>query len=352
MRLFVDGLLVDEVLTAGAPIRDSGNRELFIGTFRTESPLTAWHGTIDEVRIWDVARSQGEIRRDARRALSGLEEGLVAYYHFDEGAGRSAFDHSPKLNDGLLGGGDPTGSPTWTAESEPQFESPLACPEQGADHPLTLDGFDADGAPLSATITSLPHHGRLFQTTDGVTPESEITGSGQSLAFDNTDQALFLPHGLIDTRSSLTIQWAMRSDGSNGCFFSGARSAQNNAFILCNRGGGRIDLWEEGTNAASWFFDLAGHWHTFALVRDQPGGTAELFADGASLGVRSIALSAINIDAGGFVIGQEQDSVGGGFQRFDAFGGELDDLRFWDRPSTPPRLPQTISSNWLATRPV
>ena len=36
-------------------------------------------GTLDEVRVWNVARSQSEIQRDMGRRLAGTEPNLVAY---------------------------------------------------------------------------------------------------------------------------------------------------------------------------------------------------------------------------------------------------------------------------------
>ncbi len=42
-------------------------------------------GMMDEVRIWDRARSQEEIAADYDKALAGTEAGLHAYYKFDQG---------------------------------------------------------------------------------------------------------------------------------------------------------------------------------------------------------------------------------------------------------------------------
>lgn len=40
-------------------------------------------GLIDEVRVWDVARSSGDIAGDWNLELAGTETGLVAYYQFN-----------------------------------------------------------------------------------------------------------------------------------------------------------------------------------------------------------------------------------------------------------------------------
>lgn len=47
-------------------------------------PGRVWDGRIDEVRIWDTARSAAEIQQNMSASLTGTEKGLVAYYNFDE----------------------------------------------------------------------------------------------------------------------------------------------------------------------------------------------------------------------------------------------------------------------------
>ena len=51
-----------------------------------------WPGQIDEVRIWDVARSSEEIRTNMNFALTGNETHLMAYWPFGEGPGSATTD--------------------------------------------------------------------------------------------------------------------------------------------------------------------------------------------------------------------------------------------------------------------
>jgi hypothetical protein len=68
------------------------------------SPFTNAHfdGMIDEVRLWNVARTADQIKRTMSERLTGNEGWLVAYWRFDEGAGTIARDSSTKGNDALL----------------------------------------------------------------------------------------------------------------------------------------------------------------------------------------------------------------------------------------------------------
>ncbi|MBT4891336.1 MAG: LamG domain-containing protein, partial [Gammaproteobacteria bacterium] len=59
-------------------------------------------GAIDEVRIWNVARTQAEIQANMNKELSGSESGLVAYYKMNDGSGTSLIDSSSNSNTGTL----------------------------------------------------------------------------------------------------------------------------------------------------------------------------------------------------------------------------------------------------------
>jgi hypothetical protein len=47
---------------------------------------------LDDFRIWNYARTQAEIEADMNREVSGIEDGLVGYWRFNEGEGTTASD--------------------------------------------------------------------------------------------------------------------------------------------------------------------------------------------------------------------------------------------------------------------
>jgi len=69
--------------------------------FSVSTSSVLLHGQIDEVRIFNYARTQEEIKATMNTTLTGREEGLVAYWNFDDGA---AIDLSSDGNDGRLHG--------------------------------------------------------------------------------------------------------------------------------------------------------------------------------------------------------------------------------------------------------
>ncbi len=60
-----------------------------------------WPGMVDEVRIWNVARTHEEILSTMNAPLTGDEPGLAGYWNFDDG---TAADLSPNGNHGVLEG--------------------------------------------------------------------------------------------------------------------------------------------------------------------------------------------------------------------------------------------------------
>ncbi|OJJ21025.1 hypothetical protein BKI52_10650 [marine bacterium AO1-C] len=69
--------------TAG--INASNALPLRIGA--NQSATNAFTGNVDEVRIWNVARTASEIRENMHLTLLGNETGIVSYYQFSEASG-------------------------------------------------------------------------------------------------------------------------------------------------------------------------------------------------------------------------------------------------------------------------
>jgi len=61
-------------------------------------------GIIDDVRIWNVARTQQQIQDNMNKELVGNETGLVGYWKFNEGTGTTAYDSTANGNNGTING--------------------------------------------------------------------------------------------------------------------------------------------------------------------------------------------------------------------------------------------------------
>ncbi len=62
----------------------------------------SFNGAIDEIRIWNIARSQNDIITNISTSFTGSESGLATYYKMDEGLGNST------INDATLNGNNGT----------------------------------------------------------------------------------------------------------------------------------------------------------------------------------------------------------------------------------------------------
>ena len=99
--LYLDGVAIgsDRPGTVGV----AGAGSLRIGSTNSSD---YFNGNIDEVRVWNVARTAAQLRTARGAHLLGNPAGLVAYYRFGEGSGTAAADaNGVAANAGTLNGG-------------------------------------------------------------------------------------------------------------------------------------------------------------------------------------------------------------------------------------------------------
>ena len=81
MILYING--TQEASNTGGTATRSAPSRITIG--ETQTNINRFNGTIDEVRIWNVVRTQSEIQADMNAELDpATATGLVAYYTFDQ----------------------------------------------------------------------------------------------------------------------------------------------------------------------------------------------------------------------------------------------------------------------------
>ncbi|MHC4738695.1 MAG: LamG domain-containing protein [Planctomycetota bacterium] len=117
MKIYLNG----ELANSGTFNLDTGSttpdKNLAIGARSYDSTITRYlNGTIDELAIYNRVLSAEEIVASMHTKLTGDEDGLVAYWDFDEGEGQLAGDLSLYGNDGQLGSGpgEDESDPNWT----------------------------------------------------------------------------------------------------------------------------------------------------------------------------------------------------------------------------------------------
>ncbi len=101
MRLYVDGQFATRVFTELSPMNNQAGTDIVFGA-KIGDPVKL-DGELDEIRIWNVARSEEDIRETMNVVLCGTEPGLVANWRFNEGEGQVVRDISRYANHGTLG---------------------------------------------------------------------------------------------------------------------------------------------------------------------------------------------------------------------------------------------------------
>jgi hypothetical protein len=169
-RLYLNGAQV-LANTSTANILGYDDHPVLIGADRDSGQLAyLWSGTLDEIQIWNTARSQADIQATMNKPLTGTETGLVGYWRFDEGSGTTASDSSGHQNSGTLGAGSASAMPAWVSSTAPIATSSLLPPV--ASRTLTFSEA-VDAATVSTADFALQGPGIA-----GSQPVTSVSGSG------------------------------------------------------------------------------------------------------------------------------------------------------------------------------
>ena len=170
-NLYLDGN-PDGSLAVGRPANALNNVVTTVGTALTTTNIAAgsFAGVVDEVRIWNVARTAGQILADKNNEITGPTAGLIGRWGLNEGTGSSLADSA---------GGSITGA--------------------AVANPAWVDGFVppvVNGAPAAPTVIAPSNTATGIETSPtlnvGVSdPDSDpltVTFFGRPLASGNFTQ--------------------------------------------------------------------------------------------------------------------------------------------------------------------
>lgn len=236
MNLYLNGVMV----SSGTP-PDYTETTLDLGIF---AGTNLFAGKMDEVRIWNVARSAGEIAANMNCKLRGDEPGLIAYYDF---------------NQGIAGGNN-------TSETTLLDRTDNCTPQNG-----TLNGFFLNG-PTSNWVAP----GATVGVCGGAAPNIRLLGTASLCILDG------------DASPSA-------ADGTDFGFY--AAPGIDRTFTITNNGSGTLNI--SGINIsgpdASWFTVIAGP----VLTSLAPGQSTTFTVrfSGIGLGVRNAIITVVNDDA-------------------------------------------------------
>jgi len=104
IAIYLDGIsqALEQPAPPDGPLQDNLERDLYIGN--SAAMNIAFQGIIDEVRLWETARSQDDIENWMHNDLNGFEPGLVADWQLDEGNGDLIHDNANHTSPGSVSG--------------------------------------------------------------------------------------------------------------------------------------------------------------------------------------------------------------------------------------------------------
>ncbi len=192
---------------------------------------------------------------------------------------------------------------------------------------LIADTWVADASGRS-------NHGTLF-TGEATSAHKSVSGRfNTALGLDGQDDYVIVePLNGFPSTDITAMFWMTSSDTSKaGTALSYAVAGSDNEFLVYDYKD--LSIYVRGSSASTGVSANDGRWHHIAVTWRSSDGTVRLYKDGSEVYTSIVAPGAEISDGGALVLGQEQDSVGGGFDPTQAFLGTIDEVAIFDRVLT------------------
>ncbi|CCI03457.1 Calx-beta domain-containing protein [Microcystis aeruginosa] len=375
-KFYLNGQLDASINTNAVPLQNT--EPVKIG--KEVNVFNPFSGKMDEVRIWNKARTQAEIQADMTHPLTGSETGLVGYWQFNENAGTTVTDLAGNDNNGtILGGATFTSgvfSPGTFVFSQPNFtvkEGGIGIKAVtinrvdglGGDASVTLnlsDGSatapdDYDNTPIvvnfangeTAKTVSIPVKTdtlndagetinlTLTNPTNGASIGSQGTASVKivedtALSFDGVNDYVSIPDSPTLNPINITIEaWVYSSNWSGQSHSAIVAKGINQEYLLWKSDDSGYD--------EKFAFRVAGYptystvyatttisnntWYHVAATYD--GTQAKIYVNGILEASKNLGIAIPN--------GVNPVTIGGGVSS-NRFQGQIDEVRIWNKTRT------------------
>jgi hypothetical protein len=275
MKLYRDGIIVG-INTAVASYTDETN---YIGSFVGTSGY--FEGKVDEVRIWNVALSQVDLKKHIFSGPNKSMSGLTRLYKFNESSGIELIDSVAGVH------GDLIGSPNWTSS-----------PIQGDLNALSFDGINDH--------VVLPHSISTDFTVEYWMKTTQTASSGLQW---------YHGAGVVDAEMASELNdWGTSLNGNKICF-----------------GVGQPDITIFSSTVVN-----TGDWFHIAVTRNQATGKMILYVNGVE---EASAFGSLNTRTAPTGI-----SLGRLLTGIQYFSGSIDEVRVWDVVRTPAQIASNMNA--------
>lgn len=186
-------------------------------------------------------------------------------------------------------------------------------------------------------LIAIQHLAINIQNSFGQTPFTtpDNLGAGNCLNFDGVNDYTITNPVSNFPSTSFTISFWMNSNDVAGDGFpiSYATTGNDNAISIWFTAAGTATLWVNSfqfvTTPTISIRD--GNWHHVAVTWTNAGGAINMYTDGNLFYSGTLNNGGVIPGGGSFVMGQDQDLVGGGFQTYQAYLGKMDEVCIWNR---------------------
>jgi len=191
-----------------------------------------------------------------------------------------------------------------------------------ANHMLVWHLDDAATGTATDSTTNARHGTSLGLTaTTGTYGDAANWSSASTGRYVQRAVAAFHPATTVTHEA-----WVRINNGSARNIFSYATAGSDNAYRL--EGQASLRPYINGTNPSATGLSVNdGNWHHVAMTWDSTDGIVRVYVDGIAQGAVTINMGASITTTGGLVLGQDQDSVLGGFDAATAWVGDMDEFR-------------------------
>jgi len=221
LRVFVNG--EQEGITTAYDTMARTTLNFRIGARNAYVTTTNTSGIIDEARVWDIPRSQSEIRASMNRTIPGNTPGLVGYWRFDEGAGTNADCETSFDNDGTLRSVSSPSLPAWTTSTALMGETSIfaasADISETSETAVDVDFGTGSEAPGSGFSMAVMQVNELPNAVSGLYPDRasqywEIWSEDPDFDGDFTADVRFHYDDIIGLPTESSLELFRRDDAS------------------------------------------------------------------------------------------------------------------------------------------
>ncbi len=329
--LYVNGVLQGTVAVGSTPLTSPA--DVLIGGRTASSPQQFFAGDIDEVRIWNYARTACQINTYMNCEIATSVSGLVANYHFNQGvAGNintgvtSVTDASGNSNNGTIMNVALSGTTSnWVTPGG------------------VVSGYTVPLSPLVAGISSSSSTVVCAPNTVNLSANANPS----ALDFNGSNQYASFPHNAAQVPASeLTIEaWIYpRSVFANSSMII-MKGSYGYALSLGANGcttGNKLNYWTSGSCATaitSTGTVALNQWSHVAVVVKAATNSLEFFINGVSAGTASTGANINNGGNGALVLGTQGTCL------CNYFNGKMDEVKVWNVARTQAQIASSMNAS-------